>query len=302
MFRCRSGPICGDHPRSRGEYNLLPKVPIPEGGSSPLSRGIRHVCPRRGRASGIIPALAGNTVASSSKPRRNPDHPRSRGEYGLRCAGRHRGRGSSPLSRGIHAPSTGLEVFQRIIPALAGNTSGRCLWPGGGQDHPRSRGEYVVVAGGGSDHDGSSPLSRGIPATRLGQCRREGIIPDLAGNTRAGSGDGPPPQDHPRSRGEFGPNRTFSWTYQDHPRSRGEFTGLRHLIGEIGDHPRSRGELLVDKGFHQPDLSDLGNPLLARLRFSKSLAPRLRRPPSWRGGSSGSASEGPGRTIRVSPS
>ena len=66
--------------------------------------------------------------------------------------------------------------------------------------------------------------------------------------------------------------------------------------------PALAGNTLVDKGFYQPDLSDLGNPLLARLRFSKSLAPRLRRPPSWRGGSSGSASEGPGRTIRVNPS
>ena len=66
--------------------------------------------------------------------------------------------------------------------------------------------------------------------------------------------------------------------------------------------PALAGNTLVDKGFYQPDLSGLGNPLLAHLRFSKSLAPRLRRPPSWRGESSGSASEGPGRTIRVSPS
>ena len=150
--------------------------------------------------------------------------------------------GSSPLSRGIRMVNSQEEVRERIIPALAGNTTSGSVTLAALPDHPRSRGEYQIQAENRRLLHGSSPLSRGIRDERFQCHQHSGIIPALAGNT------------------------------------------------------------LVDKGFYQPDLSDLGNPLLARLRFSKSLAPRLRRPPSWRGGSSGSASEGPGRTIRVNPS
>ena len=190
-----------------------------------------------------------------------------------------------------------------IIPALAGNTGSSGSRSGFLEDHPRSRGEYThpdylrpaVV--------GSSPLSRGIRCGSSASRVWVGIIPALAGNTRYLHRLDRDRSDHPRSRGEY---RTWSTrsasSSGSSPLSRGILGGqcLGFLRGRI--IPALAGNTLVDKGFYQPDLSDLGNPLLARLRFSKSLAPRLRRPPSWRGGSSGSASEGPGRTIRVSPS
>ena len=110
-------------------------------------------------------------------------------------------------------------------------------------------------------------------------------------------------KDHPRSRGEYRPKMIQSGIYTgSSPLSRGIRPRPACMTSPGRIIPALAGNTLVDKGFYQPDLSDLGDPLLARLRFSKSLAPRLRRPPSWRGGSSGSASEGPGRTIRVSPS
>ena len=191
--------------------------------------------------------------------------------------------GSSPLSRGIPLESLFRVFAFRIIPALAGNTDGKTPSPPLSGDHPRSRGEYWIAP----------PM-----------CTTDTwIIPALAGNT------------------PWKPTSPVGT--RDHPRSRGEYVDAPHVVcGLQGSSPLSRGipsrpyrpessrriipalagNTLVDKGFYQPDLSDLGNPLLARLRFSKSLAPRRRRPPSWRGGSSGSASEGPGRTIRVSPS
>ena len=171
----------------------------------------------------------------------------------------------------------------RIIPALAGNTCGGDPVAGTCEDHPRSRGEYVAPKPQDAQYEGSSPLSRGIHRVAHRHGGNRGIIPALAGNTNS--------------------SRLPENSSGDHPRSRGEYVDKKFFVcGDVRIIPALAGNTLVDKGFYQPDLSDLGNPLLARLRFSKSLAPRLRRPPSWRGGSSGSASEGPGRTIRVSPS
>ena len=171
-----------DHPRSRGEY-----APDENGGtwglgSSPLSRGIQPgtsaaptragiipalagilaVPPAAPDSSGIIPALAGNTVRGKAPSHAARDHPRSRGEYCPRSDSRPRGRGSSPLSRGILQNVPINDLGCRIIPALAGNTHGGPKGEYRGRDHPRSRGEYTGSAGAAWLEEGSSPLSRGI--------------------------------------------------------------------------------------------------------------------------------------------
>ena len=97
-----------DHPRSRGEYAGWKGAVGDEAGSSPLSRGIprqRRGALLRGR---IIPALAGNTRRAGPLQHGRRDHPRSRGEYRPGDTSRHKPRGSSPLSRGIHAPPINL--------------------------------------------------------------------------------------------------------------------------------------------------------------------------------------------------
>ena len=140
-----------DHPRSRGEYGGQGHRCLPKIGSSPLSRGIPH----EGHCSppnlGIIPALAGNTLAVWAVSRVIRDHPRSRGEYGRKSDDEEYNPGSSPLSRGILCTLRHRQVDGGIIPALAGNTRGRSGCPGSTRDHPRSRGEYndevLCVAG-----------------------------------------------------------------------------------------------------------------------------------------------------------
>ena len=139
-------PVCpsaGDHPRSRGEYTDGAMASALTVGSSPLSRGIRCATPAGLGADRIIPALAGNTRASSNVASVAADHPRSRGEY----QGRHgpvlRALGSSPLSRGIHLPPKVCNARRRIIPALAGNTTLPSTLGTLDRDHPRSRGEYT---------------------------------------------------------------------------------------------------------------------------------------------------------------
>ena len=152
-----------DHPRSRGEY-LPPALSwAPPMGSSPLSRGILNLIANSGNRVGIIPALAGNTI----------------GILRLTC----RYPGSSPLSRGILTDSDCQLTVPRIIPALAGNTGSVGSIPDAATDHPRSRGEYPRRGRRDCRLQGSSPLSRGIPArTPYGYLSRR-IIPALAGNT-----------------------------------------------------------------------------------------------------------------------
>ena len=151
-----------DHPRSHGEYNRFCTQRFPKSGSSPLSRRIPNLLEVGCLLKRIIPALAGNTSASTADGSRVWDHPRSRGEYAtsstLSVAGadhpRSRGEyrvkyglaigplGSSPLSRGILNIKGEFAFITGIIPALAGNTDTHRIKSIDKADHPRSRGEY----------------------------------------------------------------------------------------------------------------------------------------------------------------
>ena len=172
-----------DHPRSRGEYVTLTGSHYRPDGSSPLSRGIQNSRPGHVQSARIIPALAGNTwieAVNASDPR---DHPRSRGEYPCDNALFAALPGSSPLSRGILDLPCLDQLGDRIIPALAGNTTPRPVYWGGYWDHPRSRGEYRAAAAWGGTTPGSSPLSRGIRVRAASGDEPVRIIPALAGNT-----------------------------------------------------------------------------------------------------------------------
>ena len=174
-----------------------------EPGSSPLSRGIPQCAPHSHHQPGIIPALAGNTTISPTPFPHSSDHPRSRGEYIFFHNLAFDGDGSSPLSRGIPYGLVLARYTARIIPALAGNTPVMARGAPLDKDHPRSRGEYASARAQNPTPRGSSPLSRGIQHPLRGLDKQPGIIPALAGNTRApGHNDGLP-WDHPRSRGEY---------------------------------------------------------------------------------------------------
>ena len=211
----------------------------------------------------IIPALAGNTGTTPTRSTNNTDHPRSRGEYNSGHVKNDWVAGSSPLSRGIPCRRSRGRADVGIIPALAGNThqySARGRIPG---DHPRSRGEYAIHFYKYGRHEGSSPLSRGIPTQARVQATYIRIIPALAGNTRTATPKTRSVADHPRSRGEYRPSASVTVSENgSSPLSRG-ILGVVHrgrrcrriipaLAGNTypgrccghyhWDHPRSRGE------------------------------------------------------------
>ena len=259
-------------------------------GSSPLSRGIRSGDIKMTRGTRIIPALAGNTIEASRAVAERPDHPRSRGEYDAVRSSVKRGKGSSPLSRGIHRPRQNLWPIQRIIPALAGNTRS---WQGSAEaegDHPRSRGEYKVELRPEEQAAGSSPLSRGIRIVPGCSVQPGRIIPALAGNTYPVLPVLRLSLDHPRSRGEYFPHPALdSRAGGSSPLSRGirpqrpgsYGTGRiipalagntlwsGHLRLALPDHPRSRGEYLMAQ--HEDDDQYGSSPLSRGIHPTKSL-------------------------------
>ena len=153
------------------------------GGSSPLARGLRATT-----------QITMQAVA---------DHPRSRGVYrGIRRPVLTLS-GSSPLARGLRGRFNIAVEPPGIIPARAGFTH-PSRWPRPAcWDHPRSRGVYAVVVGSGRPAEGSSPLARGLLASRRARLLARGIIPARAGFTRGFTWMSSTCWDHPRSRGVY---------------------------------------------------------------------------------------------------
>ena len=92
----------GDHPRSRGVYDVYGWVTDRREGSSPLARGLHQDRPLRAEYPRIIPARAGFTRTENFL-------------MGMED-------GSSPLARGLPIRIHRTVVSDRIIPARAGFT------------------------------------------------------------------------------------------------------------------------------------------------------------------------------------
>ena len=174
----------------------------PHAGSSPLTRG-KLANPRKvvTRAR-LIPAHAGKTERGGGRSHRAAAHPRSRGENSAPSTSYKLMSGSSPLTRGKPRADACARGGRGLIPAHAGKTSRGRSRTARSAAHPRSRGENGLDRVRFDVHVGSSPLTRGKPATRPGQDRTLRLIPAHAGKTRSLE---PPPfrsGAHPRSRGE----------------------------------------------------------------------------------------------------
>ena len=233
-----------DHPRSRGVYTRCAGKSWPCRGSSPLARGLPAgaICPTRSRSVGIIPARAGFTRRSAFSLTIRPDHPRSRGVYPATWAGRGNRRGSSPLARGLPPDAPHPHPGLRIIPARAGFTYCARRETDRWRDHPRSRGVYDLGSHDGRPTLGSSPLARGLPATRSDDDATQGIIPACAGfypsgfprfSRRLGSS--------PLARGLRWPPWRATTTPGIIPARAGSTYRPSSPPGRPWDHPRSRG-------------------------------------------------------------
>ena len=95
FLRC----LKGDHPRVCGEHMTRSATPLSRRGSSPRVRGTHSSITGLVLATGIIPACAGNTSRTRTRPPPTRDHPRVCGEH-LITAPSLFDTGSSPRVRG----------------------------------------------------------------------------------------------------------------------------------------------------------------------------------------------------------
>ena len=114
-----------DHPRVCGEHAAARSSTSAMSGSSPRVRGTLSLEVRDGPDLGIIPACAGNTshIHAKRSPRR--DHPRVCGEHCTYTDTAGSVKGSSPRVRGTLGDHRVDRAHRGIIPACAGNTTGR---------------------------------------------------------------------------------------------------------------------------------------------------------------------------------
>ena len=203
-------------------------------GSSPLARGTQGAVVLWLALARLIPARAGNTGGGVICWYHSTAHPRSRGEHRLEPLNLILECGSSPLARGTRAGTYSFRPPPRLIPARAGNTSGRGYHPGEEPAHPRSRGEHVRFPTSCLYSSGSSPLARGTRIDELGDKTNSRLIPARAGNTRS--------------------TTRSTRRRPAHPRSRGEHTPRAHIdYSAAGSSPLARGTLHIQIIAHRGD-------------------------------------------------
>ena len=150
--------------------------------------------------------------------------------------------GSSPLARGLRDVKVDRQCGARIIPARAGFTINSRAPGKGNEDHPRSRGVYMVTITSRRDAEGSSPLARGLPCRRRRLTRPRRIIPARAGFTSRKAARQAAGRDHPRSRGVYFTSKlSAAWLRGSSPLARGLPRRPGGRVGGFLDHPRSRG-------------------------------------------------------------
>ena len=171
-------------------------------GSSPHTRGALGEIDVQRLLRAIIPAYAGSTHLSIPRRALMTDHPRIRGEHLMKYGLVIEAAGSSPHTRGAPPRRLDMHVCQRIIPAYAGSTPVRSSAHTPPSDHPRIRGEHVVVVESDGRGQGSSPHTRGARRRRSTPQSQTRIIPAYAGSTYPGSRPCGRRPDHPRIRGE----------------------------------------------------------------------------------------------------
>ena len=191
-----------DHPRLRGEHNLVRCLADGDNGSPPPARGARAAAYLAGDRARITPACAGSTRGRHRFARRRPDHPRLRGEHAKILRGGVMSAGSPPPARGARGGGEEGWAARRITPACAGSTGNRSPPIPASSDHPRLRGEHAKILRGGVMSAGSPPPARGArTAGRRGRQPRR-ITPACAGSTVVRGGLAAWAADHPRLRGE----------------------------------------------------------------------------------------------------
>ena len=275
-------PYARDHPRVRGEQAAAVVQACSISGLPPRARGAAAADRLNLYAGGITPACAGSRAMRVYWWAHDRDHPRVRGEQ-ARCRIRSQMVwGSPPRARGADGPKPRPHRRRRITPACAGSSCRRRPRNAHGRDHPRVRGEQFTRSAVVKTSRGSPPRARGAGRSEVSGRPTTGITPACAGSRRSRSTLSTYGGDHPRVRGEQGPNKDLgNSALGSPPRARGAATFDMAKFRRDGitpacagsrptgsaatpaawDHPRVRGEQAT---LASPCLPPAGSPPRAR--------------------------------------
>ena len=251
-----------DHPRIRGEHAAPTESDKWDEGSSPHTRGAHNAEPLVRHGQRIIPAYAGSTASSPRRQPCAPDHPRIRGEHVFQPMTKEPCPGSSPHTRGARQRSAHAGDDYGIIPAYAGSTARRPDRRLRHSDHPRIRGEHVLVGVYGAAESGSSPHTRGAPDRGEAGQPGHGIIPAYAGSTPSA--------------------REYRGWRSDHPRIRGEHKQVAISVNTFeGSSPHTRGALTAIHGRHRrcriiPAYAGSTDDMICPITFQTGSSPHTR--------------------------
>ena len=173
------------HPRACGERTDTQSAFTALTGSSPRVRGTVIWRTSWSVVGRFIPARAGNGGRSQSLVSRATVHPRACGERLVCVAPDLLTDGSSPRVRGTGDKAAGLNLWDRFIPARAGNGSGSAAPCNLSTVHPRACGERAMPRQVSSFAAGSSPRVRGTGRVERPPLDVRRFIPARAGNGAA---------------------------------------------------------------------------------------------------------------------
>jgi len=148
------------------------------------------------------PACAGRTPWWCSPRSEAAEHPRLRGENRVKGTTRAGAAGAPPPARGEPLDVLPQARPRRSTPACAGRTRGPAPRRGTGPEHPRLRGENLLVPGVWNRRCGAPPPARGELWRVAGGFARWRSTPACAGRTRRSHRAVMGWPEHPRLRGE----------------------------------------------------------------------------------------------------
>ncbi len=239
-------PVAGrgrDHPRGCGGTPGFTTRSFWASGPSPRVRGNLAVPDSLRRASGTIPAGAGEPSRATARQRRFTDHPRGCGGTHPVPAGSRVFQGPSPRVRGNLWGGGWHVTKRRTIPAGAGEPGSSAAIPATARDHPRGCGGTDRPHGPDQPRPGPSPRVRGNRGRHEGYRPPEGTIPAGAGEPRARSPKARLAGDHPRGcGGTWLTGGDGARTWGPSPRVRGNHRMAVNSAYILGTIPAGAGE------------------------------------------------------------
>jgi len=215
-------PSWAGHPRVGGEQDTAEGLTPGVNGSSPRGRGTAAHPDAPQTRSRVIPAWAGNRRSTGTRLKGRAGHPRVGGEQSDDAALDPRRDGSSPRGRGTAGEAACHRCRDRVIPAWAGNSAGRCAKVQCAAGHPRVGGEQMTWLQKPTTEGGSSPRGRGTAETAAKCIGRVRVIPAWAGNSVWPGSVRAVAAGHPRVGGEQSAPKRSYWTRGgSSPRGRG---------------------------------------------------------------------------------